>query len=151
MGRQAERPDGMVNCGNIWTLNEDQQLEKLYKYMDINEISEIHKRTPYAIALRLLKNNIANTMKNVKGHNPKWINPTWDTVLKNTFEQSEQTIYDINKNVLKTVPLIGLYHLPIIGVGQNQVFELCAIIDGLKENIKQLEDKIEYLSLNKID
>jgi len=151
MGRQAERPDGMVNCGNIWTLNEDQQLEKLYKYMDINEISEIHKRTPYAIALRLLKNNIVDTIKNIKGYNPKWINETWDTLLKNTFQQSEQTIYDINKNVLKTVPLIGPYYNPFIGVGQNQVFELCAIIDRLKENIKQLEAKIDKLELTSLD
>ena len=73
--------------------------------------------------------------------------------LKNTFNSNdtEQTIYHINNNVLKTVPLIGVYYTPFIGVGQSQVFELCAIIDRLKENIKQLEDKIDKLELTSLD
>ena len=50
----------MANSGALWTTDEDEQLKSFHtKYnMDILEISKIHKRTPEAIRLRLIKHNL---------------------------------------------------------------------------------------------
>ena len=56
------------NAGSHWNPEEDEQLKNLFsKYgMSIQEISNIHKRTPEAIRLRLVKHNLIKDLNFVK-------------------------------------------------------------------------------------
>jgi hypothetical protein len=128
----------MAKSGNYWNIEEDNNLIKLYNFMDINEIALIFQRTPYAIALRILKKNIVKNMEEVKGHNKNWINPTF---LKNKFEkvqepQKEQYTNSIN-NKSNVCTMYSSY----------EIFQLTIQIDKLKERVKFLENN----QLNGID
>jgi len=47
-----ERP---MNAGMRWTDSEEGQLIVLYRFMNIEQLAEAHKRTPWAIECRLRK------------------------------------------------------------------------------------------------
>ena len=140
----SRKSNVMENHRKYWTDDEDSQLKKLYQHMDINEIANIHKRSSYAIACRLLKIKVVNNIEDLKGYNHNWINPTWDNLLNNIIEK----IPDKNDHLIDNIKYENhtIASKPFnlhsnTNYVQHQIFELCAIIDTLKKEIDDLKKK----------
>ena len=147
----------MDNSGKYWTVDEDNQLKKLHPLMGINDIANIHKRSEYSIACRLVKLKVINSMEEINILNPIWINPTWDLMLNTMIKKLKSEgnkhpfdimskIYNLTSEVINnTSPNILNNDKQLV---QHQIFELCTFIDSLKQEIHDLK---ELLNLKKID
>jgi hypothetical protein len=62
-----------ANTGKRWTPEEEMDLLVLYKYMNVQQLSEIFKKTPLAISFKIVKLGLELNIKNVVGFNPKWL------------------------------------------------------------------------------
>ena len=147
----------MDNSGKYWSVDEDNQLKKLHPLMGINDIAHIHKRSEYSIACRLVKLKIIDNIEQINILNPLWVNPTWDNMLNNMIKKLKPVGYNqpIDKMSIMhnmTSNIINNNNQDIFRnfkqLVQHQVFELCAIIDTLKQEINDLK---ELLYLKKID
>jgi len=65
----------MANIGKKWTKEEDYELINSYTNdefsLSVNEIAEIHERTPLAIASRLVLLNVVDDIPSVRGFSGK--------------------------------------------------------------------------------
>jgi hypothetical protein len=80
----------MENAGKLWTRREELQLEKLFcKYnMEIEEISEIHKRSIEGVKARLIKLGLVKEVKS------SYIN-----MLTQKIKDLELEVIELNENL----------------------------------------------------
>ena len=92
--------------GKRWTSFEEYELILLYNYLDVNELSEIFKKSPLAIAFKVVKLGLELKIKNVAGFNPKW--------LKQNAFKGYTDFSEVYKNGVLQYVLIYYYNVLVI-------------------------------------
>ncbi len=143
----------MDNSYKLWTPGEDNLLKKLYKCLDVNDISKIHKRSCYDIAYRLFELGVVKKVEEVRGYTTKGTNPTWESIVKNVFDKVPKKhnlackINELNKDIHRPYFEPNRSYENPSELPKRLIFELCNVIDELKQahknEIKQLTELFE--------
>ena len=140
------------NAGEPWTVQEDQQLNKLYneEQLDIIAISKIHNRAPGGILSRLQKNKHVPNRYSARGYIAYTNSDLYkEIVAKNKEKRENKFNLDLedNKKPTSTVNKMVLSKADniLISIKQSDYIQLQNDVNEMKNDIKSLKNNISEL------
>ena len=76
-----------------WTSEEETLLIILYRYMNVNELTEHINRSALAIAFRVVKLGLETNINNVRGFEKKWLRGRKQKPTQKIFSVSKVTVF----------------------------------------------------------
>ncbi len=112
--------------GNKWTINETLKLQREFELLElsINKISILHKRSPYAIAIRLVDEGFASQ--------------------ENT-DVSQYLSFSNSDNISDTISDIGCDSEMSYSINTSSNSDVVSEIDTLKSQVSDLNSKIDSI------
>lgn len=137
-------------AGDPWTVQEDQQLNKLYneEQLDIIAISKIHNRAPGGIISRLQKNKHVPNRQSARGYIAYTNSDLYkEIVAKNKENRENKLKLEDNKKPTSTANKMVLTKADniLISIKQSDYIQLQNDVNEIKNDIKSLKNNISEL------
>jgi hypothetical protein len=130
------------NAGEIWTIEEDSLLNKLYNedMLDIMEISKIHKRAPGGIISRLIKQKYISERKSARGYDNYKNSELYKKIVSNnsTKKKGEELKKQKNTNCIEQDNIL-------ISVDKNDYNQLQNDVKYIKNEMNIIKTNINEL------